>query len=93
MANLLLAMQLAKKLNGSHIKVLEWFVQHGEFEGSYRELANEIYGKSTVASNLRKYVVELQDMGILMVAVNDDCPNNDTNRTFISLNSEWKNKI
>lgn len=93
MTNLLLAMQLAKKLNGSHIRVLEWFVQHGDFEGSYRELANEIYGKSTVASNLRKYVVELQDMGILMVAVNDDCPNNDTNRTFISLNPEWKERI
>lgn len=93
MATLLLAMQLAKKLNGSHIKVLEWFVQHGEFEGSYRELASEIYGKSAFASNLRRYVNELMDMGVLMVAVNDDCPNNDTNRTFISLNAEWTERM
>lgn len=92
MANLLLAMQLAKKLNASHIRVLEWFVQHGDFEGSYRELANEIYGKTSVASNVRRYVNELQDMGVLMVAINDDCPQNDTNRTFISLNSEWKGR-
>lgn len=93
MANLLLAMQLAKKLNGSHIKVLEWFVQHGEFEGSYRELASEIYGKSALASNLRKYVNELQDIGVLMVEINDDYPSNDTNRTLILLNPEWESKL
>lgn len=90
MNTLLLAMELAKKITHSQIRVLEYFIQHPIFEGSYRELSYVIYGKPNQQSNARKFVMELQDMGILMVAVNDDCCCFDTKRTYIQLNAEWE---
>ena len=59
-------------------------------EGSYRELAIAIYGKSSVASNVNKYVKHLADIGLLVVAVNDDCNCFDTNRTCIYINPDWR---
>ena len=52
MATLLQAIQLAERLEKSHIKVLKWFIQNGNFEGSYRELAENIYGNAKYASNV-----------------------------------------
>jgi hypothetical protein len=93
MATLLMAMQIAKKLNGSQIRVLEYFVKHKRFEGSYRELSSEIYGKNTLASNTRRFVNELAEMGILAVAVNDECYCFDSNRTLIHINENWLEAI
>lgn len=89
MENLLMAIELAKKLKPAHLTVLEYFVKHERFEGSYRELATLIYGKTSSASNLRKYIKDLEDLGICVVAVNDDCPFFDTNRTMITINKNW----
>lgn len=86
---LLLALDIAEKLSKSQAKVLRYFVQHKMFEGSYRELSSEIYGKPNQQSNARKFVMELQDMGFLMVAVNDDCCCFDTKRTYIQFNPDW----
>ncbi len=89
MNNLLIAIELAKKLKPAHLNVLEYFVKHEKFEGSYRELAIQIYGKTSSASNLRKYIKDLEDMGICVVAVNEDCSCFDTNRTMIYINKNW----
>ena len=87
---LLQALNLAEKLEKSHIKVLKWFIENGQFEGSYRELSSAIYGKPNVASNVNKYVKHLADIGLLVVAVNDDCNCFDVNRTYIYINPDWK---
>ena len=87
---LLQALTLAEKLDKSHIKVLRWFIENRQFEGSYRELAIAIYEKSSVASNVNKYVKHLADIGLLVVAVNDDCNCFDTNRTCIYINPDWR---
>lgn len=88
MATLLQAIQLAERLEKSHIKVLKWFIQNGNFEGSYRELAENIYGNAKYASNVHKYVTYLADMGLLVVAVNSECNCFDTKRTYIYINKE-----
>ena len=90
---LLQALNLAEKLEKSHIKVLKWFVKNGQFEGSYRELSSILYGKPNLQSNARKFVNELADMGVLMVIVNNDCPSRDRNRTYIQLNPDWLKRI
>lgn len=87
---LLQALTLAERLDKSHIKVLRWFIENRQFEGSYRELSTAIYGKPSVASNVNKYVKYLADIGLLVVAVNDDCNCFDTNRTCIYINSDWR---
>ena len=90
---LLQALTLAEKLEKTHIKVLKWFIENGQFEGSYRELSSILYGKPNQQSNARKFVNELADMGVLMVIVNNDCPSRDQNRTYIQLNPDWLKRI
>lgn len=87
---LLQALTLAEKLEKSHIKVLKWFIENGQFEGSYRELSTAIYGKPKVASNVNKYVRHLAEIRLLVVVVNDDCNCFDVNRTCIYVNPDWK---
>lgn len=93
MNTLSLAIALSEKLYKSHIRVLKYFMENSIFEGSYRELSKILYGKPNQQSNARKFVNELADMGVLMVAVNDDCSCFDTNRTYIQLNPEWVKRI
>lgn len=90
MNSLKIAILLAEKLKKSHLRVLEYFMENPMFEGSYRELSSILYGKPNQQSNARRFVNELADMGILMVAVNDDCGCFDTNRTYIHLNQNWE---
>ena len=89
MANLILALDLAEKLNKSQVKMLRYFAEHKVFEGSYRELSKAIHGKPQLASNTRLCVKSLEDMGALMVITNDECKWSDTNRTYIQINPEW----
>lgn len=84
-----LAIALSEKLYKSHIKVLKYFMENPVFEGSYRELSSILYGKPNLQSNVRKFVNELADMGVLIVEVNNDCPSRDQNRTHIQLNPNW----
>lgn len=89
MNTLTLAIELSEKLYKAHIKVLKYFLKNPIFEGSYRELSSILYGKPNQQSNARRLVNELADMGILVVAVNDDCSCFDRNRTYIQLNPNW----
>ena len=82
MANLLMAMRIAKKLNRSQMTVLLYFAIHKDFTGSYMELSEKIYGNEGQYSNLRKYVMQLADMGLLAV-------DNDT-ETCIFINPDWQ---
>lgn len=89
MANLMLALELAEKLNKSQIKMLRYFVEHKTFEGSYRELSRQIHGKPELASNTRLCAKSLEDIGALMISTNDECLWSDTNRTYIEINPDW----
>lgn len=93
MSTLLLAMRIAEKLNRSQMLVLKYFIEHGNFEGNYKDLAIAIYGNPTQFSNLRKYVNQLAKMKLLAVEVNKECNYFDTNRTFIALNNDWRENL
>lgn len=88
MYNILKAIEIAEKLTEGQIKVLKWFVRHKEFEGSYRALADAIYQKPQYASNVRRYVKELEEKGLVCVATDDDCGRFDSNRTHIFVSEE-----
>ena len=90
MSTLLLAIRIAEKLNRSQMKVLAYFIEQGTYEGSYYELAKEIYGNKEQYSNVRKYVKQLSQLGLLAVDSNFECCRSDTNRTYIALSRDWQ---
>ena len=90
MSTLLLAIRIAEKLNRSQMKVLAYFVEHKIYEGSYGELAREIYGNYSQYSNLRKYINQLAKLGLLAVDINNECNCFDGNRTYIALSRDWQ---
>ena len=93
MSTLLLAMRIAEKLNRSQMKVLAYFIEHRVFEGSYGELAKEIYGNYSQYSNLRKYINQLAKLGLLAVDVNNECNCFDGNRTYVTLSRDWQENL
>jgi len=93
MSTLLLAMRIAEKLNRSQMKVLAYFIEHRVFEGSYGELAKEIYGNYSQYSNLRKYINQLAKLGLLAVDVNNECNCFDGNRTYVTLSRDWQKNL
>jgi DNA-binding MarR family transcriptional regulator len=87
------ALRLQRKTNPSQTAIISYLMENdNKFYGSYRELAKAMGKKPSDATNLCRYIRELEAMGIITSIV-DDAENPFNRRTLIGLNDDWKDHI
>lgn len=87
------ALRLQRKTNPSQTAIISYLMENDNlFYGSYRELAKAMGKKPSDATNLCRYIRELEAMGIITSIV-DDLENPFNRRTLIGLNEDWANCI
>lgn len=87
------ALRLQRKTNPSQTAIISYLMENdNKFYGSYRELAKAMGKKASDATNLCRYIRELETMGIITTVV-DETENPFNRKTLIGLNDDWQDRI
>lgn len=82
-----------RKIPSAKAGIIEFLIHNsGKFYGSYRDFAEAMGKPKSDATNLCRYIRELEAMGIITSIV-DDTENPFNRRTLVGLNDDWMERI
>ena len=92
MNNLNFVFAFYRKIQPVEFEIIQYLLDNdSEFYGTYRQLAEELHRPAAQATNVCKYVNNMESKGYLFVAVDDVARSK--RKTRIALNPDWQELI